>query len=472
MKRTRQHYFSLLLCLALSFIACKQTMAAVTGSLQTFPSDSRLSFRGKLATGNVAGTSLAVIQTAPDATEDIYSTSSAQLISGDYISIGSVSYQVATISSIVRNDEIPLNDVLTTSNIAEGTTVIHSVSAPIKFEVTSSEVNPGDTFTFYLQAASVSASTVANDGLPDPDGFDFNSTANITCPADSTASAGIPASDGYSHHQFTCTYTGETATNQSLIFYVNDLLNPTSKAGENVETLEIMSVLFSQRDSLGEQLYFNNNFIGFANSVKMIVRVAPQLTFKLEGLANNVTACGRTTSVSTTGFLVPFGSISNLQLSNAAQKMTVTTNAANGYVITSVANDQMNLLNMGCAGSGVGNDYCIPGFGTPGVASAWDAVESAGAFGYSMEVISGDTYLNGTTPNVTPAFTYNGVNSISTGWSSFSDKSAGASPVQIINNLRSTNGDQVNICYQINSASTNVPGQYETSVTYTVTASF
>lgn len=472
MKMWHKFYLSLFLSLILIVIFGNKAEAALTGSFQVFPTNSRLSFRGKLATGNVIGTSLAVIKTTPDADENIFSVSAGQLMNNDAISIGDVDYKVATISSVLRDSEIPLSDVLTATNVAEDTEVIMAASGPIKIEVTTSAVNPGDTFSFYLQSATVSASTVANDGLPDPDGFDFNSVAAIVCPTNYTASAGVPATDDYNYHRFTCTYTGAAVTNQSLTFYINDLLNPTPEAGKDVKAMGIMAVLFEQESSTGEQLYFNNNFVGFANSVKMTVRVAPQLTFKIEGIANNVTACNKTTTTSTTGTLVPFGSISNLQLSNAAQKLTVTTNAANGYVITAIASDQMNLINLGCPGDGVGNDACIPGFSTPGTASAWDAVETAGAFGFSMEVVSGDTYLNGSVPNVTPAFTWNGSNAIATGWSSFADKSAGAAPVQIINNLRSTNGDEVNVCYQINSATTNVPGQYQTSVTYTITASF
>ncbi len=475
MKLFKNFSIKLTVFILISLILFIPERAAAQNQVEIFPSNSRLSFRGKLASGNVAYTSLALIETVANEAQGIYSVSSQQLINGDSVLIGNIIYKVATSSALLKNNEIPLDGLLATANIAAGTPVYHRASGPIKIKATVTNLQQNDILTINFPAATASAA-IANDGLPDIDGFDFNTNASITCPAGYTATSAPVGTGGTTNpnHLFSCQYTEATASaNQQLEFVVTGLINPTAKIGDTVGDFNSMLISLKQ-ERAGVNVFTETTAVGFANAVKMVVRVAPQLSFKIEGVGNSVAACGASTSASTTGSLVPFGSISNLQFSQAAQKLTVTTNAANGYVVTAIGSDQMSLDGDGCPGNGLGNDICIPNFGTPGTATAWTAPATTGNFGFSMEVVDGDKYLNGNIPNVTPNFTYNGVNAAggASGWSSFADKADGETTLQIINNLRSTNGDIVNLCYKINSSNTNIPGKYNTSVTYTVTASF
>lgn len=438
---------------------------AAANSFEIYPSNSRLSFRGALGGGNTPGTSVALIQTTGNLANRIYSVNAGQLMNGDEVTIGESTYAVATTSASLQSNQIPLSAVLGSDNVAINTPVVHNAIGPIKVSVQADNINPGDVFFVYVQAASGSAA-LANDGLPDYDGFDFNFDAQIVCPGNATYVAeATPASNVSSLHGFSCAYAGNTTlTNQSFDLYINDLINPTPEIGQAINNLGIFNFLVAQRDQAGNNIFLNSDYVGLGNAVKMTVRVAPQLTFKIEGVGMDASACGTLTTTATTGTLVPFGGIGYTAFADAAQRILVNTNAANGYVITAIETDQMSLAGGICSSDGASNTACIPNYSTPGIPLPWNTV--SGNFGFSMAVVSGDTYLNGDTPNVTPIFTY------ANGWSSFPDMQAGAAPMQIIQNLRSTNGDVIDVCYRIAADATTKPGEYWTSVTYTVTASF
>ncbi len=446
-------------------VPVKQAQAALTVSL--FTENSRRSFVGALADGNTEGSSLVTIKT-----NGVESTSAAQLIGGDVLAIGNTTYQVATTSAQLRDNEIALSNVLTASNKNEDTPVIFKAQGRIK-AVLSETVAANELIGFYLKANYTNADTDYNDGIPDSDGFDFNANANITCPAGLTLAEPIVATVDAPYHVFTCVNAGETPVVLSdAVFYINNLINPIGAT--TTDEINLQTVLIRKENLDGVVSETKMSSVGYSNAVKMTVRVAPQLTFKIEGVTATTTMCGSATDVATTGTTVPFGVINSVTPVNAAQKMSVTTNAASGYKVTAIASDQMSLMGQGCPSDGTGNPQCIPGHGTAGTASEWS--NASGRLGFTMEVLNGDTYGNadGTTKNVQVSFadaTAN-ENAATTGWSSFTSAADAQSAYTIINNLRSTNGDAVGICYRILSSSTTLPGAYQTAVTYTITASF
>ncbi len=435
--------------------------------ISVFPENSRLSFRGALAAGNLAGTSLITIKDATDSANHIYSINSDQLMNGDAITVDSIGYVVATTSAKLRSNEIALSGVLTTDNDDENTPVVYQATGRIKLLV-SGTIAAADKINFLLPIGAAAAADY-NDSLPDDDGFDFNASATVTCPTGFTAETPIPATTDLAYHTFTCTNEGAETTLTNAEFYVNNLINPT---GINNEA-SILKILVQQVNSLDTVLTTEMANIGFIGAVKMTVRVAPQLTFRIAGVANNQTACGNTTSITTTGNLVAFGTIDAVTPKDAAQKITVTTNAAGGYVISALSSDQMSLDGAGCSGDGLNDTSCIPGHSTAGTPLPWSS-QSGSRFAFTMNVISGDTYQNDDVPNVLAAFSYNGnqAASATAGWSSFVDAEASGSALPIITNLKSTNGDEVDVCYRILAASDTEPGDYQTSITYTITASF
>lgn len=467
--KLRQKIFSYVLLGVLGTVVGASKVSALT--MTVFPENSRRSFVGALAAGNTEGSSLITIKGS-----GVISTDAGQLINGDNIFIGETSYVVATTSANLRSTEIALSSGLTAGNKDEDTAVIYKASGDVKI-TTSATVADGDGIFFYFKIGDATQSAKYNDGVPDIDGFDYNANATVTCPSGLTA-AQAPADVDSVYHTFSCTNaTGTEVTLTDAEVVIHDLINPIGTVASGEVTL--IDLLAQQKTSGGTVSDTKMASMGFANAVKMTVRVAPQLTFKIEGLTAGTTTCGGPTDVTTTGTLVPFGAIDAATHTTAAQKLSVTTNAIGGYKVTSVSSDQMSLLGAGCAGTGLGNNYCIPGHGAgdtpataPGTASAWS--DASGRFGYTMEVVEGDTYLNGTTKNVTVAFADASANerAVADGWSAFSSKADAQNPVSIITNLRSTNGDAVNVCYRILADTSTATGTYQTSVTYTITASF
>ena len=522
------------------------------GDLDVFPSNSRLSFLGEVAsstgTTNVSGTSILYIKTAQSETDGIYATSSAQLTAGDIIyfkgnetadaTTHNVSYTVATTNVTLPDNQIPLTNVLAANT--NGETIYNKMTGEVKFSYTpdDSAAATGGKLVLYIPAADNTAAS--NDGVPDSGGFDFNSidyATNVTCPTGwaATGSEAAPSSTNgviignTAYHTITCVHDGTTAISAStpLEIKVTGLINPApeyrvrNENGEyytydgtalnadeaGVGMMDSYAFRVAQLNSTGVSVKNTNTYVAYSNAVKMTVRVMPQLTYKIEGLTAsavttagicNIASTGETT-VDSSAYQIDFGSIGNTYFTNAAQKMTVTTNAAHGYVVSARYEDQMAYSENGHRKYACANDgdlaYCIPGVPHTTAnddkltARTWAVTDGRG-FGYSLEIADGDSYLNGDAVNVTlpTTFATDGHMSNETSatgksytkvdsaqyqkWRSFADAENNDDPVQIFSNLRSTNKDEVYVCYRIMASVDNVPGDYQTTVVYTITATF
>ncbi len=443
------------------------SQTAMAADFSVFPSNSRLSFRGALDADNTNGSSLITIATAvaTDEANPVYSTNGQQLKAGDQVYVGEVMYLVTATSANLRENEVALSSTIESTNSAENTSVVHSAMGPIKLVASNHTLGNGEQVVFAFDTDGPVA--MFNDGLPDMTGFDFNQgLANITCNDGLTASA-LPADETSRYHRFICTNnTGADVVLNDSSFYINGLINPVAaNLDQDVENeATLINVLSQIQDARGNVIESKLSTVGLINSVTMVVRVAPQLTFSIEGIGQGEDVCGITTDVFTTANDVPFGLIDAVMPTAAAQKMQVSTNAPNGYVVSAIASNQMSLDGLAdCAATP--NDCIADVAGTPSAPAAW----SGSAFGFTTEVVGGDTYLNNGVPNVETTFDYN------QGWSAFpnpNNTNGNDQAFQVINDLRSTNGDEVDICYQIQSSADSTPGDYQTSITYTITASF
>ena len=474
------------------------------GSMDYFPANSRQSFLGKLDSGNVAGTSVVTIKTTMDGANDVFSTTSAQLVNGDEVVIGSDGYTVRSTSVKLKDSELALSEEIS-SAYAENTRIYGVQSGDIKITLSNLDTTVASGSLQFLFPATAEAA-LSNDGIPDSAGFDFGGAteAAIECPTGTTARY-IPANSGATaitlagayYHAFYCDYNSalssstQTVTISGLINPAPALIDAETIINRNLGSMDVYSIKANQLDG-------NNAFVksfgiqaGYGTAVKMTVRVMPQLTYKLEGITDtsNEACPGVTPTVTTDAFNVNFGSISNTNFTDAAQKMTITTNAAHGYVITAIANDQMGVEGNPCAGNGNRSD-CIPGFNydpsststdaathNTTTAAAWtEQSNPINGFGYTLARVSGDEY-NNTEPNVQVAFSTDGTeggapSGATEGWRAFADRSASDDPIEIVNNQVSTNEDVINVCYRIRSSTANVAGEYRTALTYTITATF
>ena len=456
--------------------------------------NSRLSFIAALEGAQTAGSSLITLDVTNYTSESVL-----QLQNGDAISIGSTEYSVNTTIDDASDNKLSLSAGLDSGDVADDTPVIGTQSAGLTVSFTTvSALANGD---FRILVPAVGATAPSHDGRPDIAGFDFGAsggtTASVTCPSPSIAgyaswdaavntaaeTAGVTI-DGVAYHSFVCGYTGTgegesgsgdttTAFTGSDAFVLSDLINPAPKTGADNHTLgqaDTYSVIIQHRSSAGTVIDQSEVKIGVIDAVRVTATVDPQLTFTITGISSGATKCGVTGDVTTTALTVPFGDLTIGYYTDAAQLLTVTTNAANGYSVTAAENDQLGKDGGACSGDGSGSTSCIVDANvtsmTHTTSQTWDSDSdgevdgSTYGFGYSLEEVSGGS---------TPAFTTTGATFVA---KHFADLAASEAVQTIFSNTTSTNSDQVNVCYRVAPSALNVAGDYENYVVYTASASF
>ena len=348
MKKIKQIIAGALTLAVLGIAYAQSRSVSVTqaaGAMDVFPSNSRMSFLGKLDNGNIEGTSRAIIKTIFNAANDVYSTTSAQLVSGDTVNIGGQEYPVAYLNVTPPDNEIPLNGLLTSENINVDTAVYSTASGTLKINFTPAADITDGSFEFLIPARDNTIKS--NDGVPDSGGYDFNENiADIICPeGDGTYTAWTKLAQssavsnvvyGSTHyHRFVCSYTG-TSTNNPVEFTITGLINPapmvhteTEEENRNIGSMDAYTIRGMQVASDGSWPASGNTYVGYGNAVKMTVRVMPQLTYQIEGYSAGAKACvaydnngtetaSVTTDIDTTGYRVEFGDLSNTYFRNAA----------------------------------------------------------------------------------------------------------------------------------------------------------
>jgi len=444
----------------------------------------RLSFSGKLAAGNLANTTSITI----DNSAGISSTNTNQLQEGDLLKVGAL-------APVAIKETLPptgLSLVSNNTSVATGELVVATQSGAItvRFKTASAQNNGS------IRVLIPSATTLYNDGLPDTNTFDYGTVApTVTCPTSNgnyTFGAGAPASKAIQiganwYHSFTCSYTGTGATNTDFtgtaaLFTITGLVNPSPQISPTLHatgTADTYRVILQQLNSGGTVVDSNAVAIGVIEAVKVSAYVAPQITFSIAGIASGQTACGLTTSVTTTPAEVPFGELPLNASRSAAQTISVSTNANFGYAVTAVENDQMGLGGGACAADAVigSNTLCIQ-----------DARGDGGTMSHTLEndwhVTTNPGFaftLGEPTGSVLPTlpFIYSqgtgGCTSATGGgdcYRQFADAENAQVPQTIMSYSDVTNTQTTNVCYAINVGATQTSGSYENTLTYTATATF
>lgn len=444
--------------------------------LAIFPENARMSFLGEITSGNATGSSVVKIKSNFGSVSGPYSVDAAQLQTGDQMRLGVNNYYVATTSGNLAADQVALTTSLKATDVATNNIFYNKMSGPIKLSFFPDEGVVDGSFQINFPAAANNA----NDGIPDSGTFDFNQNlANVTCPVTTrdyqnfTAGSATAVTNvsGQTVQQFTCTYTGLSTTDE-LIFYVNNLINPApNQANPETWDIDLQGISLSQLSSTSAVIKTGYGSDGVGSAVKTNVNVLPYVTFSLSGVNNAQNVCHTMTTVSTSGLEVPFNTIASDTFSDAAQRLTVSTNAQYGYVVTAIATDQFGIAGQSCGGyATVDNELCIPFIGDSYTENTiWNnSTTQKGYFGFTMNVVAGDDYPdNDGTPNVQTAF-----NSTNNHYRGFPTTAGNQWPLQIINNLRSTTGDTIDICYRVIARADNLPGNYQTEILYTLTASF
>jgi hypothetical protein len=441
--------------------------------------NARLSFLSALEGTQTTGSSLVTIDTTNYPSESVL-----QLQARDSVMINDSLYTVATTIDDASDDTFNLTSALTVDDTVDDATVYSNQTSTLTVRFTTvSALNAGD-FRILVPAADNTAAS--HNDVPDDGGFDsgFSTAASITCPttnsygtwtdsATSAETSGEVIDDVY-YHAFTCDYTSTGAVGTDFggvesAFVISDLINPAPKTGTDNHTLgqaDTYAVIIQHRDSGGTVVDQSTTKIGVVDAVRVTATIEPQLTFTITGLASGAIACGGTTDVTTTAISVPFGSLTIGSFVDAAQRLTVSTNAAGGYSVTTAENDQLGRNGTACAGDGSGSNSCVVDASVSGVthttAADWTDASNDEGFGYSLDPGTG---------TFTVAFAYD--DSSSTFYAKqFADLTESEDPQTIYSRSDVAASDVVDVCYRIAPAATNVAGDYENYIVYTASATF
>ncbi len=479
----KKYFFVFFFLLAGSLVAKKYLISAgeFTSTSATL-NNARLSFRSGLQGTQVTGSSLVIIDTASYPSESVL-----QLQNRDTVLINDSVYTVATTIDDASDDTFNLTTGLDASDVTDDMGISASQSASLTVRLTTISALTAGSFRILVPA--IGATAASHDGIPDSGGFEFGNTdgtpASIACPVTASYGTFTPTStnaesasvtiDGVSYHSFVCAYSGAGAIGTPFdgsteeAFIISNLINPSPKVGASNHTLgqaDTYTVIIQQRDSSDAIIDQTVTKIGVVDAVKVSASIAPQLTFTIAGLAASSTACGVSTDVTTTALTVPFGALTIGSFVDAAQRLTVTTNAIGGYSVTAAENDQVGREANACATDGSASITCIIDNSMTGASHTTSADWVDGAtypgFGYSLDAVSGGP---------TVAFSFD-ESSRAFSAKQFADLAAAEAVQTIFTRATVTASDVVDVCYRIAPAATNTAGDYENYLVYTASATF
>jgi len=187
--------------------------------------------------------------------------------------------------------------------------------------------------------------------------------------------------------------------------------------------------------------------LGATSSYPSLVMQGSTLTFSVNGLSQGTSTNGVTTNVSTTATGIPFGTLAITTSTIAAQRLMITTNAANGYEIYTKQDQQLSDSN-GDTVPGVAGTNASPVTWTAGCTAS-----STGCYGYH----AGSPVLSGGSIRFAANNTYAALTS------TIAEVGYGASPA-----VSST----MDMVYQIQVGGTQKTGAYQNNIIYVVAPSF
>ncbi len=394
--------------------------------------------------------------------------------------IGNTSY---TVSTIIDADTFALSSGLvaaigSTDIVVATQSAVHTVNF-----TTVSDVNNGK-----IKIKIPAATSNYNDGFPDQTGFDanlltnanINSYVSVTCVGGCGATFGtttLAYSTGY--HIVTLPFTGTLAAGKQVTVTIGSssntsyqFINPSPASGHTQGTADIYTITVEETDSLDNVIDSTDAKVAVVEGVLVSATVEETLQlFVRAGTADTGTVCGVTrsaSSIDTTAYSVPFGSIINTDsFYDAYQELEVRTNAPSGYVVTIEENDQMGKNGNTCTGSTAGEaQNCIPdttcdnGTCTESTSDEWATATNNG-LGYSLENVTGTD----------ATFTYN-ESARTFSAKQLPDQEAGESKQNIMSNTGPVSSAKVNVCYRLSVSATQPAGYYYNKVKYTATPRF
>jgi len=465
----------------------KLNSASLTDASATL-SNSRLSYSGQVDVGASAGATAINIKT----TGNIADKNTNHLFPKDTISVGPNGN--FTVVSVVDSDTFMVGAGLS-APASDAATIYATQSGTLTVAFTTTYAIPagGDVIINIPDPA-----TGGNDGAPDTadstanNGFDFNTitTTNITCPTGANWSKTSATAGSGSGHTVVCTTNAEVAASSALTVVVGDgtkgLVNPAPiYSGHTQGLADTYTVSVTTRDSGDLTIDDVNAKVAPVEAVLVSATVDQTLTFQVQGVTAGTAACGAAVDVTTTAYSVPWGTLSTADVfKDAAQKLTVSTNADAGYTVKIEENDQMGKngaigigATAGEANNCIQDTTCSSSNCDQATGYDWTDAATYHGLGYSLENVGADTDA---------AFVYNSDDPCSETASAgtfcakqFADQEVPETKATIMcggGGDCSSNGPvsskDVYVGYRIAISATQPAGYYYNKVKYTATATF
>ena len=480
-----------IITLLLALLAPCVQAAALKSATATL-SNPRLSYIAGVSTNYSAGATSIAISNAgnPDNT-------TAHLFPNDVVGIGKSTIQNPNlrVGNITDNVTFTLQDALV-NGITNTDKVFATQSGTLTISfITTGDIPVGGSIRVEIPAATGTVSGSANDGIPDTaaggsSGFDFNNmtSANIVCPGGFTVGLITPSISG-GNHVVTCNLSGGPLVGGAVLAVT--IGNPNVVGGKGLVNPGPNTIhTQGQADIYDINTYTYGGINGTGSLVdEVIVRAAPMegvfvsasidetLSFVVAAVTSgniNSTCFGGAGApagnlVTSTATTIPFGpSILANTFYNAAQKITVLTNAPGGYSVKVEENDQMGKDGKVCAGSAAGeaincikDTTCNGGTCTESTSADWSTNTNSG-LGYTLTNVS---------PASDAAFVYN-ESSRTFSAKQFPDMEANETKQVIMSNTGIVNGNSECIIYRLAVSGTQPAGFYFNKVKYTASATF
>ena len=469
----------------------KVNAANLTGASVTM-GNSRMSYKAPISSGSAGSSLITISGAAPDTTTKHVFPGDAICFTdaGNNVCRDNKTYTVASVpTDTTFNLTAPLTTALTATDFAVAT---QSGTWTITF-TTVSAVPIGGKIIVTIPANDANTTAQNNNGIPDSaatiatNGFDMNilAAANATVTAGCTptdwGTAGVATSitvggGGLTDSTISWTRANTICTGGSTITISiaspPGIANPAPITGHAQGTADSYGVAIATTDGTST-LDSAAPKVAPVEAVLISGTVDETLSFTVGGLAAG-TYCSGSQTITTTPTSIPWG---HFAASNtfyyAAQTLTVSTNAASGYVVTIQENDQMGKNGNVCTGTAPSGDFTF-GSGTcirdtvcetsncsESTASDWITAASYPGLGYSLASISGTD---------APFF----FNELTRAWSAkqLADREGGETAATIMNNSGPVSAKSIYVCYKITIPGTQPAGYYYNIAKYTATATF
>lgn len=467
----------------LSFVRPLELDAAGLSSASATLSNPRLSYQAGVSTTITAGNTVITIAGSSNADNN-----TNHLFPNDRVTVGP--NLDLTVSSIVDTTTFILTSGLGTG--VTNTDKVYSTQSgtlTVNF-YTGSAIPVGGSIRVEVPASAGSVSGSPNDGAPDTatlanNGFDLNfiTTSNITCPNMFTAGTLTPGTGGPSNpHVITCNWNGASplASGANLTVVIGDgsrgIVNPAPESSHTqgvADSYTINAYTKTGTNGGGTTIEDVGTKVAPVEGVLVSVTIDETLNFTVTGVssANINSTCGLTPAgnlVTSTAMAVPFGTgVTANTFYNAAQQLTVSTNAPGGYSVKVEENDQMGKEGKVCTGAAAGEaDNCIKDTTCDGssctesTSGDWATATNNG-LGYSLSNVSGTD----------ASFLYN-ESSRAFSAKQFADQEVPETKQNVMSNAGVVNGSSACVLYRLSVSGTQPAGYYYNKVKYTASAIF